>query len=298
MLIATVSVIIIIEILGRVLGITNPPLYIESPEFQYMYAANQNVTFYGNKIQTNEYSMRSLPLSQDDYLRILLIGDSIIHGGKHTDQDSLASTLLEDSLSVRFKRKIRVLNISGGGWGPDNIFAYLKKYGSFNASLMVLVVSNHDYTSRMGHEKIVGIATDFPAKRPVSVLIDLCDKYLFSKLHKNRSGIDHSVANVRNPGFDSLVAYADKNGIQLKAVLHPTKTEIMQHSLYPGALKIAQFFDSCTIPVLSEISNNSRNSNYLDEIHYNEKGQRFLFNELYPLLINYVEEYLKTVKQD
>src|ERR1041384_4426338 len=74
------------------LGLGDPPLYIEDKEFEYIYAPDQDVMRFGNHVMTNEFSMRSKPLSPNDKIRILKIGDSIINGGAQTDQDSLAST--------------------------------------------------------------------------------------------------------------------------------------------------------------------------------------------------------------
>src|SRR5690606_12796944 len=120
-------------------GFCNAPLYVKDPDYEYIYAPNQSVKRFGNTIRTNSLSMRNEELSVADSTVILLIGDSVVNGGSLTDNEDLASTLLETRLSDKLGHKVRVLNISAGSWGPDNGAAYLKKHGTFGAKLMCLV---------------------------------------------------------------------------------------------------------------------------------------------------------------
>ena len=111
---------IIVELVGRyAFGFGNPPIHVSDPDFEYIQAPNQDVTRLGNKIITNEYSMRSKPLTESDSVYILGLGDSVINGGAQTTQDSLATTILENELSEKYNKKVRVLNISAGSWGTD-----------------------------------------------------------------------------------------------------------------------------------------------------------------------------------
>src|SRR5687768_4522765 len=88
------------ELVARfVLGLGELPVYVASKEYEYIYAPGQDVKRFGNHILTNEFSMRSAPLSKADKVRILKFGDSVINGGAQTDHDSLASTILEKQLS-------------------------------------------------------------------------------------------------------------------------------------------------------------------------------------------------------
>lgn len=59
---------------------------------------------------------------------VLGLGDSVINGGVLTDQDSLATTRLSELLSKLIRKKVQVLNVSAGSWGPDNCEAYLNRY--------------------------------------------------------------------------------------------------------------------------------------------------------------------------
>lgn len=164
-------------------GFCNAPLYISDPDFEYIYAPNQKLTRFGNHIRTNSLSMRSDETSASDSLVILLIGDSVINGGNLTDHDSIASTMLEKKFLKTFHKKVRVLNISAGSWGPDNMAAYLKKYGLFNAKLMCLVTSSHDAHDIMSHQSPVGIDPGMPDKQYKVALVELWDRYRFLILY-------------------------------------------------------------------------------------------------------------------
>jgi lysophospholipase L1-like esterase len=107
----------------------------------------------------------------------LLIGDSVVNGGSLTDQDSIASTLLEKRFYKDFNKRVRILNISAGSWGPDNVAAYLKKYGTFKAKLMCLVTSSHDAHDIMSHQSPVGIDPGWPNKQYKVALYELWDRY-------------------------------------------------------------------------------------------------------------------------
>ena len=98
--------------------------------------------------------MRSAELERRS-IKILGFGDSVLNGGVMTDQDSLATTLLSDTLSKIQNRKIQFLNISSGSWGPDNCYAFLTKHGSYQAKQLFLFVSSHDAYDNMDTRKTI-----------------------------------------------------------------------------------------------------------------------------------------------
>ena len=58
-------------------------------------------------------------------LRVLVVGDSIIHGGNAVDQGELATSLLERMAAEALARPVTVGNIAARSWGPPNCLAYL-----------------------------------------------------------------------------------------------------------------------------------------------------------------------------
>ena len=109
---------LVIELAGRLYGLCDYPLYVESPYYEYIHAPNQKLVIYGNNFSTNEWSMRSESFNKDrDTNVIIIIGDSVINGGNRIDQSRLATSLLEGYLESKFELPFKVLNISAGSWG-------------------------------------------------------------------------------------------------------------------------------------------------------------------------------------
>jgi hypothetical protein len=303
--IVEVLIIVAVECALRLFwGFGTPVLYTEDKDFEYIYSANQDVKRFGNHILTNEYSMRSKPLSKTDDIRILKIGDSVINGGTPTDQDSLASTLLENQLSEEYHKNIRVLNISAGSWGPDNAAAYIKKYGNFECKMMVLVFSSHDLYDNMEHEKIVGLNVNYPDKKPFCAIMEVLNRYLIPRIQEKfslgayaPSKLNPDMIGTRvleiNPGWQFFIEHCRKNNIALFVVLHPTTMEIEQNSYNENGKKIIALLDSSHVDYLKELDNHPAEDLYRDNIHYNARGQRFLAKEEHPEIKKFLDSYYK-----
>src|SRR5262249_33472903 len=86
------------------------------------------------------------------------------------DQKELATSRLRDILQARLKRPVIVGNCSAGSWGPPNMDEYAKRYGFFDADVVVIVVSSHDVSDAMTFDPIVGLDPDFPSRKPPRAL--------------------------------------------------------------------------------------------------------------------------------
>ncbi|MCF2520716.1 hypothetical protein [Dyadobacter sp. CY351] len=306
-------------------GFCNSPLYISDSDFEYIYAPDQDVKRFGYRVQTNSFSMRNEEVLPSDSIVILLIGDSVVNGGSLTDQDSIASTLLEKRFLKDFGTRVRVLNISAGSWGPDNIAAYLKKYGTFKARLMCLVTSSHDAYDIMSHQSPVGIDPGWPDKQYKVALYELWDRYRWiffyyfntwffaPTIEKNpeRALLDSmkkdslkkeelNDAGIRkpgltfNPGYEQIYEIAKKDSIPLFIYLHPETSEIELGHFNDQGDQIIAFAIQHNIRLVNEFSLGIDPKYYrkLDVVHYNSQGQLFLANNLYPLF----QEYLNLKK--
>lgn len=320
-------------VLRKVYGFCNSPLYVNDPDFEYIYAPNQEVNRFGNRIVTNSLSMRSDELSPADSTVILLVGDSVINGGSLTDHDNIGSTMLEKRFSEKYGKKIRVLNISAGSWGPDNIAAYLKKYGLFKARVICLVTSSHDAHDIMSNQSPVGIDPGMPDKQYNIALVEVWDRYRYwilynflallpsfdsdknvsektiakkeevkqtlpdsvqkdtiKKIELNDAGIRKSGIGF-NPGYQQLYDMAKNAGIPMFIYLHPETSEIELGHFNDQGDEIIQFAEANNIRLINEFDLGVKKEYYrnLDVIHYNDEGQVFLANNLYPVF----SEYLK-----
>ncbi|MCE6987722.1 hypothetical protein [Dyadobacter sp. CY323] len=316
-------------VLRLAFGFCNSPLYVSDPDFEYIYAPNQDVKRFGSVLRTNSFSMRNDEVLPTDTLVILLIGDSVVNGGSLTDQENIASTLLEKRFLKDFNKRVRVLNISAGSWGPDNMAAYLKKFGLFHAKLMCLVTSSHDAHDIMSHQSPVGIDPQMPAKQYPVALYELWDRYRWmffyyfntiffapnvpqdsivasgDSLKKDSVQIKKDSvktqklnnAGIRkpglgfNPGYEQLYEMAKTNNIPFFIYLHPEISEIEMGHFNDQGDEIIDFARERNIRLINEFQLGIRKDLYRksDVVHYNDEGQIFLTDNLYPLF----REYLK-----
>lgn len=293
-------------------GFCSAPLYVEDSDYEYIYAPNQTVKRFGNSIRTNSYSMRSEELSPADSITVLLTGDSVVNGGSLTSNEELASTILEKKLSEELGSPVRVLNISAGSWGPDNVAAYLKKHGIFKARVIGLVASSHDAYDVMTHHDQVGIDPNLPDKQFKIALVELWSRYIYPiyfrdirfnhvyyapEIAKADSISDETAKGIWkngdhfNPGFSELNRIAKENGIPFFIYLHPETFEIKDGAYNEQGQDIEQFARHDSIPLFEELKVPPLLSLYRDRdvVHYNAEGQQFLADQLLPLYLEYLK---------
>jgi len=141
---------VVLEMLLRwIWGLGNPPLYVADAQIGYRLAPNQRLRRFGNEIEINQYSMRGPAITVErpvSTLRLLLLGDSIANGGWWTDQQEILSMLIQRHLASHLTHyeDVQVLNASANSWGPRNELAYLARFGSFNAQVVVVLLNTDD----------------------------------------------------------------------------------------------------------------------------------------------------------
>lgn len=272
-------------------GFCDAVLLKESADFEYIASPNQTRRRFGNSIFYNSKSMRSAEFNEHSE-KILGFGDSVINGGTLTDQDSLATSLLSNQLSVFLNREIQFLNISAGSWGPDNCFAYLKKYGDFGAKKIVLFVSSHDAYDNMNFGKIVGVNESFPNEQYYFAISELVNRYALPKLgyQKNNQQTDNLGINKKtsrsrfNTGFQSFFDYAKSNHISLQIYLHADKQERKQKKYNDQGQEIIKFCETNNVTLIKDMDCSFTEEDFRDNIHLSNSGQRkmadLVFNSL------------------
>ncbi len=188
-----VLVAIFVVILGLILvvevglrsrfGFGNPLIYIGDEKIGYLLAPNQSTRRNGKRIEINSYSMRSAPIPKTpapSTLRILLLGDSIANGGWWTDQKNTISSLMMESLTKvsTQNQEVEVLNASANSWGPRNELAYLQRFGSFNAQVIVLLINTDDLFATAPTSLPVGRDRNYPDKKPPLALVEVFQRYV------------------------------------------------------------------------------------------------------------------------
>lgn len=281
----TIFIILLLSefVLRHYFGFCDAVLMQEDPDFEYISRPDQNRYRFGKHIYYNHFSMRSEEVDSTAEI-ILGFGDSIFNGGTFLDQDSIASTILSKNLTKQKGHKIQFLNISSGSWGPDNCFAYLKKYGNFNCKKIYLIVSSHDAYDNMNFEKVVGIHFRYPNKQYKLALLELVDRYIIPETKKKlgmniykteESELDKKGINTGfNSGFNSFYEYAKRNKIPLTIYLHASKSEIKQNHYNEQGVEIINFAKSKGIPLLTDLQNGITENDLRDKIHYSNSGQK------------------------
>ena len=286
LIIATVLLVFCTEIFLRgYYGFCDTVLIKEDANFEYIPQPNQHRFRFRNHVNYNSLSMRSEEIDSTSHI-ILGFGDSFINGGVLVDQDSLATSILSKTLSNIQGRKIQFLNISAGSWGPDNCFAYLKKYGNFGAKSIFLFVSSHDAYDNMNFQKIVGINKSFPTKQYSWALYELFDRYLIPMIESNSNQNAADIGNllidkkkddkVFNTGFMSFLSYSNIQNIPLTIYLHSDQEEMQAGSYNQQGKEIIKFAKEKNIPLILDLENGLSFSDFRDNIHLNSKGQRKL----------------------
>ena len=297
------------ELLGRVLlGLGSPALSIAHPTIEYMFAPDQDVRRFGNRILINEYGMRSSafsPRRQAGELRIMVFGDSVINGGNLTDQSKLATSLVEHALEERLAREVTIGNISAGSWGPGNWLAYAREFGFFDAQVVALVVSSHDMTDNPTYEALN--PSTHPVKRPVSALGELITRYLprvagmvlgyFFDSPTDSDAPEPDTAAAQK-GLSDLRAFLDlarQSGRHVLVFQHLERGELIGDSVGDGYSRIrelcaAEGITSVSLePYFRHAIEDGANP-YRDNIHPNNLGQQLIARAIEEAVSQYLQE--------
>lgn len=186
---------VILELsLRSLVGFGNPLIYITDPDIGYLLAPSQSTTRFGNRIAINEYSMRSPTITvtrPESTLRVLILGDSVANGGWWTDQEQTISALLKTQLEAlirgasresnpqtRLFEGVEVLNASANSWGPRNELAYLERFGTFEAQVVVLLLNTDDLFATAPNSAPVGRDRNYPDHKPSLALVEVLNRYV------------------------------------------------------------------------------------------------------------------------
>lgn len=165
-------------------GFGNPLIYQADPQIGYLLAPSQRTRRFGNRIEINAYSMRAAAISPQrspGTLRLLLLGDSIANGGWWTDQPEIISERLGDLLRrspALAQRPVEVLNASANSWGPRNEWAYLQRFGTFEAQIVVVLINTDDLFATQPTPLPVGRDRNYPDRKPRLALEEVLKRYL------------------------------------------------------------------------------------------------------------------------
>lgn len=182
---SVLAVFVGIEVILRVAFGLGNPILVQADSFTgYRFQPNQKLLRLGKKIQYNQYSQRSEPITlkkPPTKLRILMIGDSVLNGGNPIDQSQTITELFEAKLSAS-GYPAEVLNASAGSWGIGNSWGYLREFGTFNADAVILQIGTHDLTQPTSTSAVVGHHPAFSTHPPLLAIQDAWSRYVWPQL--------------------------------------------------------------------------------------------------------------------
>ena len=217
-------------------GLGDPPLYQADAAMEYLLQPSKTYQRFHHRFAVNRYSMRADDFppqkSTGDELRVLVIGDSVVYGGVRIDQDDIDTEILKRNLQHELGRPVVVGNASAKSWGPPNELAYLERYGTLDADVVILELSSHDYADAPTFVPVVGISADYPAKKPWSALADLFETYILPRYFHSGvtpAGIDRTVINSAHSEHDiEECRNAEREFFKLARARH-AKVALVQH---------------------------------------------------------------------
>lgn len=284
------GIVILEAILRFAFGLGNPLVYRPDAEIGYLLAPNQKTRRSGNYIEINQYSMRSAPISAlppANTSRVLLLGDSIVNGGWWTDQTRTLSTLVSQRLSAGRSSPVEVLNASANSWGPQNELAYLERFGTFGARVIVLVLNTDDLFAAAPGSAVVGRDINYPDRSPGFALVELYDKYIkrYAPLPPVKEGGDPVQKNLA--AIEKIQAIAKANGAKLILAITPLLRESRQEGREyeaKGRRRLAEFTRERSIPYLDFLpvfqDTAPPDSLYRDTIHLSPVGNDLVSQKL------------------
>ncbi|BAY96590.1 hypothetical protein NIES37_05240 [Tolypothrix tenuis PCC 7101] len=313
-LVVVIGLSLVIEMgLRSLFGFGNPLIYIGDQEIGYLLAPNQRTRRFGNRIEINDYSMRSgaiTPTPAPTTVRILLLGDSIANGGWWTDQKNTISELMMRSLSATRTEKyqqIEVLNASANSWGPRNELAYIQKFGDFQAQVVVLLINTDDLFATAPTSLPVGRDRNYPDRKPPLALVEVWQRYI-----TKQKPIPEITALQNEPGdrvginLDAIVqikTLTRERDSQFLLVMTPLLREIGDPVPRDYEIEARQRLTDFTqaqqikyidlLPIFNSTANVK--ALYQDHIHLNLQGNQLVSQLIERSLMELMQEKLPTV---
>lgn len=257
-----------------------PALYVADPEIEYMFQPDQQVRRFGSEIRINAYGMRSEDLASadaDGRFRVLVLGDSVVNGGSLTDQSALATDLLSRQ-KTSVGRRIEVLNVSAGSWGPGNLLAYLDRFGTFDADIAILVLSSHDLSDNRTFAPLD--KNTYPTAAPMFATQEFLDRYVQRYLPFRWSSPPSGGVPLAGDAEASLPVLLDKLASLPGGACLILHYETGEQDIEPPAMQeIASLGEARGIQVVDDRAFMSAPS-FRDNIHLTDEGQRGLLQAM------------------
>ncbi|MEO1858028.1 MAG: hypothetical protein ABGY95_11795 [Rubritalea sp.] len=278
------------------LGLGDPLLTVKHPTIEYMNAPSTSGSRFGNHYSFNTYGMRSDEIpseKQDGTLRMLVMGDSIVHASGHVDQSELTTTILQRQLAQNTDHlKVEVYNIAASSWGPPNLLAYTKEFGTFNADISIIVLNQVDLYDHPSFGPLN--PKSHITEKPLSALWEFTTRYLYYKIFGDADPTNYlgskPIPN-RSTSLEiiELINTLKQANIKVALFYHPTIDEV-EGDTHPALQQFKQLAHEHDILFADAFqtyrsAHKSGHKIYRDTIHHNAYGQKVMAQEIEKLVL-------------
>jgi GDSL-like Lipase/Acylhydrolase family len=307
------------ELVLRYLGFADPLLYVPDDKIGHLLAKSQTATNFGNHVEINQYSMRGPEVSKTPSageFRVLMLGDSVLNGVWWTDQSQTISARLQAALETDIRSHIRaslsqatpttqwrsaqVLNASAQSWSPRNEVEYLKRFGSFDSHLLVLVINTEDLFSTKPNAQAVGVDPNHPAHKPLLAIAAAENRYLHllpkpptpSSPESTEEPLDRLEKCLE--AMTQIYQITRDRGIPLIVALTPLKRELLEPSREEERVALDRLNQWATanpitlidfLPIFKAIPHSAQL--YRDGIHLSPLGNQEVSDRIMKQIQNY-----------
>jgi len=228
-------------------------------------------------------------------LRVLVVGDSVIFGGSQVNQPDICTSRAQRILRHDLQRPVVVANISAGNWRLTNMDEYIKRFGTFDADAMILVLSAHDYANLPHPYPYTKFDPDFPDHAPLFALQELISRYgiKYAKhyLHLDRAQVEAYAIPPSQEDIDAglaalrhILKTAQARYIRVAILQHLRTTEYGKPET-PGHAMIKSTAEAMGVRVIQlapdfKAAMDAGQHPYNDDIHPTSTGQAILANAI------------------
>jgi lysophospholipase L1-like esterase len=220
------------EIGLRIYGFRDAVLYVQDYDVGYYPKPNQRVRHPGRIIEINEHGMRapSMPAQKSPgKFRILMLGDSTLAGTKVSNNE-LYSSLLQDKLNQAAGSPIfEVMNMGVNGWGAQHEYAFVRKFGNFDADLVIICGPVYNcYRWRYGLESLPFLPEGHPPRLALEhVAYQLLWQYRTKCLGPNPAMLPDAAPLEAEKGIEAyglMTEFLQQKGSEVIAEMLPINT--------------------------------------------------------------------------
>ena len=280
------------------IGLGDPPLWQLDPKIEYFAEPGEYQRF-GNRVDYNAFSMRSDDFSETktdpEEVRVMVIGDSVVNGGSALDQSELATEVARTILEDKLGQPVVIGNISAGSWGPANQLEYLRRFGTFDADLVILVSHTGEVDDAPKYDVQLGVTQAMTDSKPLLAIQELVGRYAMPYLVEKIKSMSPGSGKIgpsqteefeftTRPEMEAIDELIAASGADFKIFLHPRGSELSAES-NPRAQAIEALARERSIPLyrLAPRYQHERDKGdqiYFGDIHLNQRGQELLAEEI------------------